>query len=385
MKILFSPASMEISDTHNYSKGCIAGIFYNLLDSLSKLEVESYILSKGIDIENPLQKNIKLFTLGESRIKNPSYVHSKIFLKSLIYTNKILKKEKIDLITQLYFFYGVSFNPMLKTIKNYPFVIGMCELPHPLLDDELEGLSKFRTLKTFGKTVLSPLFKKTIDHCDILIAVNEGAKDLYSQVMPRSKIRVIPYGVDLTHFKQSPHPKSHNILAVSRLIERRGLDYLVEAMPSILKEYPDTKLHFVGNGPRKEILQKKAKDLGIGSNLIFYGNVTADELINHYKNCSVFCHLSSADGWNQPALEAMASGRPVICTDAPHNSMVIDKKTGFLVPFGDYDAVANAILKLFSDDELACKMGAEGRKKAEKDHDWAKIGEKYYNVYREVV
>ena len=67
LKILVSPASMEISDTHNYSKGCIAGIFYNLLNSSSKFEVEYYVLSKGLDIMNPLQKNIKLVPLEESR------------------------------------------------------------------------------------------------------------------------------------------------------------------------------------------------------------------------------------------------------------------------------------------------------------------------------
>ena len=229
-----------------------------------------------------------------------------------------------------------------------------------------------------------PFFKKTLDYCDTLIAVNEGAKDLYSNLMPRSKIRVIPYGVDLERFKYSSLPSNHNILAVSRLIKRRGLDYLVEAMPIILKEYPDANLHFVGDGPRKGILQAKAKELGVSSKVIFHGNVSANELVNLYRNCYVFCHLSFADGWNQPALEAMASGRPVVCTDAPHNTMVVDKKTGFLVPCGDVDVLPEKIMKLFSDRELAEKMGLEGRKEAEEKYNWDEVGRRYYEVYKEV-
>jgi len=64
--------------------------------------------------------------------------------------------------------------------------------------------------------------------------------------------------------------------------------------------------------------------------------------------------------------------------------MVVDKKTGFLIPFGDSDALSEKILGLLSDHELAGRMGREGRKKAEKHHNWDEIGRKYYEVYKEV-
>ncbi|RLE40251.1 hypothetical protein DRJ16_07335 [Candidatus Woesearchaeota archaeon] len=81
----------------------------------------------------------------------------------------------------------------------------------------------------------------------------------------------------------------------------------------------------------------------------------------------------------------MASGRPVVCTDAPHNSMVINKKTGFLIPYGDVNELAEKIIELFSDREMAEKMGLEGRKEAEEKYNWSEIGRKYYQVYKEVV
>ncbi|RLJ06651.1 MAG: hypothetical protein DRP18_00210 [Candidatus Aenigmatarchaeota archaeon] len=382
MKILITPATLEISDNHSYSKGAIANIAYNLLRSLSKYEIELYVLSKGLDITRNLPNNLKLFNLTNSRIKNSHYIHTKAFFCSIKLSKAILKTQNISVISQMYLPYGVGFNPLFKAIRDYPFVIGMCELPHPLLDDEIDKTKKY--IANIGKKFLFSLFRKTLDYCDMLIAVNEATKDLYSNLMPRKKIKVIPYGVDLERFKYSPLPFNHDILAVSRLIKRRNLNYLVEAMPLILKEYPDAKLHFVGSGPRKEILQRKAKELGISSKVIFHGNVSASELVNLYRDCYIFCHLSFADGWNQPALEAMASGRPVVCTDAPHNSMVVNNKTGFLIPYGDVNELAEKIMKLFSDRGMGEKMGIEGRRKVEEEYDWNMIAEKYYKVYKKV-
>jgi len=372
LKVLVVPPELGLSDTHNYYGGAISNIAYNLLLSLSKF-AKIYAFVRGYDLVKSPPRNLKLYLFPGRFNQHIGYIRK---------ADKILEQEKISLITQLYFFYGVSFN-LFREIKDYPFVIGMCELPHPLLSDEIGSEIK-RYAAKIGKKITFPLFKKTLEHCDALIAVNEATKDLYSNLMPRSKIRVIPYGVDLEHFKYSPLPTNHNILAVSRLIKRRSLDYLVEAMPSILREYPDVRLHFVGSGPRREILQRRAKELGVSSKVIFHGNVSANELVNLYRNCYVFCHLSFADGWNQPALEAMASGRPVVCTDAPHNSMVKDKKMGFLIPYGDINILAEKIMKLFGDRGLAEKMGIEGRKEAEEKYNWDEVGRKYYEVYKEV-
>jgi len=375
----------KLNDTHNYYGGCIGNVAYNLIYTLANKydDVELYILLDGVSFTHSQPQNFKFRILPFKK----KGISSAILRRYTRYIKKILEKEEISVISQLYLIYVADFN-LLKEIKDYPFVIGMCELPHPRLRDEAGVYGP--VIAHFGKKLISPLFKRTLEHCDALIAVNEAAKELYANFIPVSKIKVIPYGVDLEHFTYSPlpyshtMPNSHNILAVSRLIERRGLDYLIEVMPKILKGYPDAKLHFVGDGPRKEILRRRAKELEISSKVIFHGNVSANELVNFYRNCYVFCHFSFADGWNQPALEAMASGRPVVSTDAPHNSMVIDKKTGFLIPYGDVDMLAEKIMKLFSDRGLAERMGLEGRKEAEEKYNWDEVGRRYYEVYRGV-
>ncbi len=372
IKVLVTPPTLPVDDSHSYYGGSIGNIAYNLLKSLSKfVDIHAFVM--GYNLTRNLPANLKFYKFTNKFDQTVGHIKQ---------AERIVEKEEISVIMQLYFFYGVSYN-FFEKIKEYPFIIGMAELPHPLFDDEI-GYIK-RHMARFGKKFLFPLFRKTLEYCDQLIAVNDAAKELYSEFIPKEDIYVVPYGVDFERFKSSPLPTNRNILVVSRLIKRRNLDYLIEALPLILKDYPDTKLHFVGNGPRREILQRKAKELGVHSSVIFHGRVSGEELVNFYRNCYVYCHLSMADGWNQTALEAMASGRPVICTEAPHNSMVIDGKTGYKISALHPDVLAERILELFDNREMARKMGYNGRKEVEKKYNWDYIGKKYYEVCKAVL
>jgi len=366
IKVLIVPPTLPLDDSHEYFGGAIGNIAYNLLKHLSRF-VEVYAFVSAYSLTKPLPPNLKLIRIEGKFNRIYGYVKK---------AKELLKNKNISVISQLYFFYGVSFN-LLEEIEKYPFVIGMTELPHPQFEDEIT-INPF--IAKLGKKMISPLFKRTLEHCDYLIAVNDAVKKLYSKFIPKENIYVIPYGVDTEHFKYSPLPKNRNILVVSRLIQRRNLDYLIEALSMIKAEYPDVKLHFVGEGPRKEILKNKAKKFGVENNVVFHGRVSGKDLPNYYKKCYVYCHLSMSDGWNQTVLEAMASGRPVITTEAPHNSMVTNGKTGYKVTLSP-DIIAEKILRLFDDRNLAEKMGKTGRKVVEKYYNWDVIGKKYYEVY----
>jgi len=376
---LLNLSTVELDDRHNYYGGAIGNIAYNLLHSLSRrfANLEIHTLTEGVELTEPLPTNLNIHIIKRGKVMPFSFNVRRAI-------NKILNERDFSIIIYLYF-YEPIYVSMLRKIKDYPFVIGMCELPHPRLKDEVDGILKYPALRSIGKNMMFPFFIKTLKYCDRLIVVNNGAKKYYNKFIMEEKIRIIPYGVDPDFFKYSQLPtNTYNILTVSRLIERRGLDYLIEAMPIILKEYPNASLHFVGEGPRKAILQEKAEKLDVKRNVIFHGRVSPEELVNLYRSCYVFCHLSFADGWNQPALEAMATGRPTICTKAPHNSMVEDGNTGFLIPWGNSDILAEKIIYLFGHYSLAEKMGIEGRKKVEREYNWDRIAEEYYKVFCEV-
>ena len=77
----------------------------------------------------------------------------------------------------------------------------------------------------------------------------------------------------------------------------------------------------------------------------------------------------------------MASGRPVVSTDTNGSEMVEHNKTGFVVPTADSEAISDAILRIFDDNELTYKMGINARSVVEKEYDWNKIAKKYYEIY----
>ena len=372
MNILSTPASFGINDFHGYKEGAIANISYGMFKALSEQNLDLFATIQSLRLTKPFSNNIHTYEVGYGKLK---------IYNSLKQAQKLLKKHKVDLITQLYFFHGVGFNPLFKTIKDYPFVIGMCETPHKRYNDEVDKKTGYFLTKV-GRKLLYPLFLKTLDACDALIAVNEPTKDLYSKHISRRKIKVIPYGVDMNRFKFTPlQENNHNILVVSRLIKRRKLNILIDAMPSILNEYPNTKLHIVGEGPEKRNL---IKNHGFMRGVFFHSNVNEQKLISLYKNCYVYCSPSKEDGWNQSILESMSSGRPVICADAPHNSMV-NNKTGFKLYYNDCIEYATAIKRLFGDFEMAKRLGTEGRKEVEANYNWTDIGRRYYEVYRNVM
>lgn len=175
------------------------------------------------------------------------------------------------------------------------------------------------------------------------------------------------------------------MLAVGSLFRREGFEYLIKAMPKVVKEFPDAKLHIVGSGPEKQSLVILSRKLDISGHIIFHGYVSRDELYRLYKMCRVLICSALLKGQGIAQLEAMASGRPVIATDtAGYRETIIDGRNGFLVPRADPSSIAEATCKLLNDYELCRKMGLEGRRLVEGKYDWRIIVKQYYKIYEEI-
>jgi len=386
LKVLAVPAARGLGG----KIGATASIAYHLL---SAPNTKFYAIVDYVGGRVDLPRNVEIIEIGS----NSAWSNQMYVLRCLKHARKLLKEEKIDIIHHMMpFAYRNSFNPLslFGITKDYPFVVGPAEIPHVFYEDdytayhgEKSGLIIYYLMRMLkkrtgeGKFLLDYLSAKTAKDCDILVAVDEETKRKFSKIISSKKIRVIPHGVDLGEFKYSPFQPNHNIMTVGSLIKRKGFDYVIKAMPRVLEDYSDAKLHIVSDGPRREILERLAKELNVDKRVVFQGKVSNEELKEFYKNCRVFCAPYLSHGFSIANLEAMATGRPVVATNINANNMVEDGNTGFLVPVTDEDAIADAILKIFGDDELAHKMGAEGRKKVEGKYDWRKIAKEYRKVY----
>ena len=159
------------------------------------------------------------------------------------------------------------------------------------------------------------------------------------------------------------------IVSVGRLVHRKGQDTLVEALPKILREIPDAHLLFVGEGPRREFMQKRAEKLGVTAHITFIGRIQYQDLPQYICAGDIFAMPSRSrlaglevEGLGIVYLEASACGIAVIGgTSGGAPDAVLDGQTGIVVDGESTSDVASAAIRLLQNPELAREMGARGR------------------------
>ena len=195
---------------------------------------------------------------------------------------------------------------------------------------------------------------------------------------PLEKIVVIPNGIDANRIKPTePEPsikqalgsKPNEVLigTFTRLVWYKGLEELLKAAALVVKSHPSARFLVVGDGPLRQPLEEKARVLGLNGTVRFLGSVpdASSSLLPHF---DLFVLPSLKEGMSNSLLEAMAAGKPVVATRVGGNpEVVIDGKTGFLVPPKDPEALAGAILRLLADQELARNLGEAGRSRVESE------------------
>ena len=190
------------------------------------------------------------------------------------------------------------------------------------------------------------------------------------QISP-AKFHVIYHGVNVERFvpcdngaRQGP-PR---LLAVARLVEQKGLEYLLQACALLQREGYVFSCEIVGDGPLATMLSELAAELELGSCVQFAGRVFQEDIMAHYAAASLFvlpCIPASnndRDGIPNTLMEAMACGLPIVSTAfSGIPELVIDGEHGVLVGPGDAVALAGAIRQFLDDPDLGQAMGAAGR------------------------
>lgn len=179
--------------------------------------------------------------------------------------------------------------------------------------------------------------------------------------------------LDVSYFKKQHGISDKKVLlSVGRLVERKGNDKVIKALPEVIQNIPNLVYLIAGNGPCKEPLKKMVEDLGLEENVRFIGYVPDNQLPKYYNLCDVFIMPSRTEkgdpeGFGIVYLEAGACGKPVIGSRMGGiPDAVLNGKTGILVDPLDEREIADAILELLSDENKANQMGEYGRRRAEK-------------------
>jgi glycosyltransferase involved in cell wall biosynthesis len=207
---------------------------------------------------------------------------------------------------------------------------------------------------------------------DVHIAISESLRrsTLKTFCGRIRRIEVIPPGLDTTRFNALKTDSNHSevfregasrvIGAIGRLSEQKAFDVLIRAMPNLLASDANTRLLIVGDGSLRHRLEKEVETLGLSKAVKFLG--LQSDPVPIYRAMDIFVLPSKHEGFGLVLAEAMAMGIPVVGTRVVGTvDAVEDGISGLLVPYGDVEALSNAILRIFSEPELRHVLIQNGR------------------------
>lgn len=238
--------------------------------------------------------------------------------------------------------------------------------------------------KRFGLDyiVLTPLLRRIYGNARTVVANSEGLQALFERQFPETRARVTPNGVNTLRFR--PIEKSQrdlsSIVAVARLIPRKGIDLLIHACGELHREGAGFECHIIGDGPEKNRLRQLAQSLGLGERIHFHGAMTRDALMEFLPRQGIFALPSYAEGMANAALEAMACGLPLALTETGGSRELIDGN-GIIIPRGDAKRLSTVLGEWLRRPDLVSEMGVRSRARAEEIFSWANAARDYRDIY----
>lgn len=258
---------------------------------------------------------------------------------------------------------------------------------HTLLGEYLEYLpgNRIWRFKKLNKKMVDRYIQFFYNHSDKIIVPSEQTKKILLETQVTKPIEVIPTGIKSGNYLKTKNLGSRiKILHVGRLCKERSVDEIIKAFNK-LTETLDCELIIVSKGPAEKELKNLVKKLKIENKVNFAGYVTEEEKIRLYNTADLFVTASTTDTQGLVALEAMASGMPVIAANAGGAMDYIQNDhNGLMFEPHSIDELADKMLSVLSSPELREKLVENGYKTA-KDLDIEKCVERLEAVYQETL
>ncbi len=350
---------------------------YNLLKEFSKygsLSVDLITSSyENLYEEIAFSDNVNIYRLPIDKKEEYHWRQKEIISYSIKCHNlikKIIKEKKFDLIHAIF---GIPCGLIAYFYrKKIPYIVS-------LRGSDVPGFDQRFSLHYF---ILKPIIRRVWKNAKNVIANSQDLKSLAQRTSKDVRIDIIPNGVSIEEFQPSGHNKNKIpiILALARLIKRKGIDDLIKAIPIIVKYQDAIKVKIIGGGIEEKKLKNLAKKIDVFQYIDFMGHVPYEEIPRYYSSSDIFVLPSKNEGMSNTILEAMASSLPIITTDTGGANELI-AENGIIIPKNNPYAIANAILSLLNDYKLSKWMGKKSRLNAEK-YSWKIVAKEYLDIYK---
>ena len=216
---------------------------------------------------------------------------------------------------------------------------------------------------------------------DLIVANSRATADTFRD----KEVMIIPPGVDVRPATNRRHRSATVVVGVAaRLVRVKRIDDLIDAMRIAIPAAPTLRLEIAGTGPDEPRLREKAEAMGLGKNVRFLR--WRRDVRTLMERWDIYAQPSLAEGFGLAVLEAMATGLPVVASNAGGLAeLVLHDRTGFLVPPRDPRAIANRLVQLARDHNARDMLGMAGRERAARSFTLELQAERMTDAYERVL
>jgi phosphatidylinositol alpha-1,6-mannosyltransferase len=309
-----------------------------------------------------------------------------LFFFEMISVIRLVKKENIDLLYANFVLPQGFVGAIVKRFIKIPVVINALGGDVGITNPVLRYFVKYSLKRADHVVALTPALQNEINRLNI------GPID----------VTIMPLGVYSDLF--SPGFRDQNIrqkyvsnndpllLFVGRLVEKKGVSYLIKAFPEILKKFDQTKLLVIGDGLLANDLKRLVEELNVTDSVYFEGDIDNKKLPQYYASADIFIGPSvipesgDLEGQGVVFLEAMASGCCTIGTNIGGIPMsVVHEMSGLLVEQKNSQQISQAVIRILEDSKLRNRLKQEGRNHVVNNFDWQVIARRYQDLFEKFI
>jgi glycosyltransferase involved in cell wall biosynthesis len=230
---------------------------------------------------------------------------------------------------------------------------------------------------TLMHTLLAPFWKRITTDAEVIICPSWHLQGLILAQNPKARTMVIPNGIDITRYRPD-QPKDGSILVVTRMFERKGVQYLIRALAD-MRDYPEVNI--VGDGPYLPELRKLAEELGCRVNFLGFIDNKTERFINLLESARYFIFTSAAENFPIVLLEAMTAALCIITSNDNGCIEVVDD-CAVTIPPKQEQELKLALQRVLADPELAASYGKRARERVEAHFCSEAVTRKHLELYK---
>ena len=247
----------------------------------------------------------------------------------------------------------------------------------------VQGSDIFRTTHL---PFVRQITKLVLNRAACVIAISQALSEaLIDLGITANKIEIIPNGVDTNFVRPPASEREHLLLFVGSLIKRKGVRYLIQAMPQVLQKIPDIRLAIIGEGPQQEELVRLSSELEISDKVQFIGSQNQTQVREWMQRAKLLILPSIEEGLGVVLLEALACGTPCVASNVGGISDVVSQDVGLLVPPAKPFALADAITSMLMKQDQWEKYSQRARERALQEFSWDIVSNRILQIYKEIL